>query len=319
MLTILDAHGVNPSEMSWQSIAALTEFKVYENTNPEDIVNRCRGSQLILTNKAVLTADIMDQLPELKYIGVLATGYDVIDVDAATQRGIIVTNIPSYSTESVVQMAWSHILNILNHTDYYAQVNRKGKWTLSKNFCYIDFPHHEMAGLTIGIVGLGHIGIRMVHVALAFGMKVLAVTSKPQESLPNGVLKVELNELLSHSDIISLHCPLNANTKHMINYTSLRLMKSSAILINTGRGELVNEQELADALSDGIISAYGADVLTVEPASTNCPLLPLPNCYLTPHIAWATIEARQRVIDIGTENIRAFLNGTPINVVNKKS
>ena len=257
----------------------------------------------------------MDQLPELRYIGVLATGYNVVDINAAARRGIVVTNIPAYSTESVVQMTWAHILNIYNSVGHYACENSRGRWCDSPDFCYWDSPLHELAGKTIGIVGLGNIGRRVADVALAFGMKVLALTGKSQNSLPEGITKVVLDRLLKESDIVTLHCPLTSGTREMINRGSLALMKSDAVLINTGRGGLVSDADLSDALNSGRIAAYGADVLTVEPARSDNPLVHARNCYLTPHIAWATVEARQRLIAICMENVRAFIEGHPVNVI----
>lgn len=317
-LVILDGETIIPQQ-AWKRYiddGRVTDVDYYSDTPSCLAVERMRGAQMVLTNKVVISASMMDCLPDLRYIGVLATGYNVVDVKAATSRGITVTNIPSYSTDSVVQMAWAHILNIFNRVDHYAVMNREGRWSRSPLFCYSDFPFHELAGMTIGIVGLGNIGMKMARVALAFGMKVLAMTSKPQSVLPEGVTATALETLLKESDIVSLHCPLTDNTREMIDAETLALMKSSAILINTGRGQLVNENDLADALHDGRIAAYGADVLTVEPALPDNRLVKEKNCFLTPHIAWTSIEARERLIRICMDNIAAFLDGSPSNVVN---
>ncbi|MCQ2095201.1 MAG: D-2-hydroxyacid dehydrogenase [Bacteroidaceae bacterium] len=315
-VAILDGFSVTAQDLSWDSIVGLDEIKVYDMTSPEDTLQRCKGFDMILTNKVVIDSTIMSQLPELKYIGVLATGYNVVDIAYAREHGIVVTNIPAYSTDSVAQMVWSHILNIFNHVDHYARQNREGRWTRSPLFCYWDEPVHELAGKTIGIVGLGNIGMKVARIALAFGLKVMAVTSKRQAELENGIESVDLHTLLRNSDIVSLHCPLTAGNKGMINKESLRIMKQGSVLINTGRGGLVVESDLAEALDSGWIEAYGADVLNTEPPTAESPLLKAKNCYLTPHIAWASVESRKRLISICAENINAFICGSPINQVN---
>lgn len=293
----------------------IKEIVFYGNTPDRLALERMRGAQFVLTNKVPVTASIMEQLPDLRYIGVLATGYNVVDVAAAARLGITVTNIPSYSTDSVAQMVWAHILNIYNKVDHYARENRDGRWCREPLFCYSDFSFHELAGQTMGVVGLGNIGMKVARIARAFGMKVLAYTSKPQTSLPDGILSVPLDTLFCKSDVISLHCPLTDSTREMINARSLSLMKSGAVVINTGRGPLVNEHDVADALNTGRIAAFGADVLTVEPARPDNPLPCAANCYLTPHIAWTSVEAKRRLIDICISNIRAYLDGHPTNTV----
>ena len=257
----------------------------------------------------------MAELPQLKYIGVLATGYNVVDIAAAHERGITVTNVPAYSTESVAQMVFAHLLTVTNRTEYYAVQNRQGRWSKNPDFCYWDFPHMELAGKTFGIVGLGNIGRRVAQIALAFGMQVKALTSKTAEILPAGIEKVSLEELLATSDVLSLHCPLTERTRHLINVDTLQRMKSTAILINTGRGPLVDDQAVAGALADGRLAAFCADVLTGEPPKADNPLLKQPNAFITPHIAWASKEARIRLIQVATDNVRAFLNDQPVNVV----
>lgn len=293
----------------------IKEIVFYGDTPAELALERMSGAQFVLTNKVTVTASMMEQLPDLRYIGVLATGYNVVDVAAARRLGITVTNIPSYSTDSVAQMVWAHILNIYNRVDHYARENREGRWCRTPLFTYSDFSFHELSGQTMGVVGLGNIGMKVALIARAFGMKVLAFTSKPQPALPDGVLSVPLDTLFGDSDVISLHCPLTDSTREMVNAHSLALMKPGVVVINTGRGPLVNEQDVANALNAGCIAAFGADVLSVEPACPDNPLLSAANCYLTPHIAWTSLEAKQRLIDICISNIRAFLDGHPTNTV----
>jgi len=239
----------------------------------------------------------------------------VVDVAFARERGITVTNVPAYSTESVAQMVFAHLLTVTNRTEHYAVQNRQGRWTQNPDFCYWDFPHMELAGKTFGIVGLGNIGRRVAEIALAFGMKVKALTSKAADTLPVGVEKASLEELLSTADVLSLHCPLTDNTRHLINKKALQQMKSSAILINTGRGPLVDDQAVADALAEGRLAAFCADVLTEEPPKSDNPLLRQPNAFITPHIAWASTEARIRLLQVAIGNVRAFLDGKPQNIV----
>ena len=273
------------------------------------------GTEILITNKTILTADILKALPDLKYVGILATGYNVVDVKAAKELGIVVTNIPAYSTDSVAQMVFAQILTITQRVEYYTEENRKGRWANSRDFCYWDTPLMELAGKKIGIVGFGHTGQATARIALAFGMKVFAYTSKSAEQLPADITKLSLDELFRTCDVVSLHCPLTDTTKNLVNAERLKQMKSSAILINTGRGPLVNEKDLADALNNGTIYAAGVDVLSCEPPKADNPLLAAKNCYITPHIAWATKEARVRLMDIAVENLRSFLSGTVINNV----
>jgi len=323
-IVILDAYTANPGDLSWEELATLGELTVYDRTAAEDTVNRASEAEIVLTNKVLLRRQEIEQLPKLRYIGVLATGYNVVDLEAAQERGIIVTNVPAYSTESVAQMVFAHLLNVTNHTDHYARENRNGRWSANPDFCYWETPEtttapegrlhwQELAGKTMGVVGLGNIGSRVAAIAAAFGMNVLAVTSKQADELPPYINKGTREELLAQSDVVSLHCPLTADTRHLIRRDTLRLMKPSAILINTGRGPLVCEEDVADALMSGALFAYCADVLSEEPARVTNPLLKCDNAYLTPHIAWATIEARQRLIAIANANVRAFLEGKPQN------
>ena len=312
-IVILDGFTANPGDLSWAELEALGQVTVYERTLPSETVARAAEADMVLTNKVVVSKEVMDQLPHLKYIGVLATGYNVVDIEAAHQRGIIVTNVPAYSTESVAQMVFAHLLTVTNRTEHYAQENRQGRWSRNADFCYWDYSHMELPGKTFGIEGLGNIGRRVAEIALAFGMKVKAVSSKT--TLPAGIEKVSLEALLATADVLSLHCPLTDSTRHLINADTLAKMKSSAILINTGRGPLIDDQAVADALADGRLAAFCADVLTQEPPLADNPLLKQPNAFITPHIAWASKEARVRLIQVATSNVRAFLSGTPQNVV----
>lgn len=314
-IVILDGYTANPGDLSWKELEALGQVTVYERTMPEETVARAADADVVLTNKVIIGKAEMEQLPHLQYIGVLATGYNVVDIKAAHERGIIVTNVPAYSTESVAQMVFAHLLTVTNRTEHYAIQNRAGRWTNNPDFSYSDTVLTEIAGKTMGIVGLGNIGSRVAQIALAFGMKVKAFTSKAAETLPEGIQKADMQELFSSSDVLSLHCPLTDNTKHLINAETIGLMKKTAIVINTGRGPLVDDQAVADALENKRITAYCADVLTEEPPKADNPLLKQQNAYITPHIAWATVEARVRLIQIATDNVSAFLNGNPQNVV----
>lgn len=314
-IVILDGFTANPGDMSWKELEELGTLAVYDRTRPEETVVRAADAEIILTNKVIISREVMAQLPQLKYIGVLATGYNVVDIEAAHEHDIIVTNVPAYSTESVAQMVFAHLLTVTNRTEHYALQNRQGRWTKNPDFCYWDFSHMELAGKTFGIVGLGNIGRRVAEIALAFGMQVKALTSKSANALPAGIEKADLEELLASSDIISLHCPLTDSTRHLINRETLSLMRPSAILINTGRGPLVDDQAVAYALAEGQLAAFCADVLTEEPPKADNPLLSQPNAFITPHIAWATEEARSRLLQVAISNVRAFLNAKPQNVV----
>ncbi len=314
-IVILDGYSADPGDLSWEELEQMGEVTVYDRTSPSETVQRAANADIVLTNKVVLDREKIAQLPRLKYIGVLATGYNVVDIEAAHERGIVVTNVPAYSTESVAQMVFAHLLTVTNRTEHYAIQNRSGRWSASPDFCYWDFPLMELAGKTIGIVGLGNIGRRVAEIALAFGMKVKAVTSKSQEQLLAGIEKADLQTLLSSADVLSLHCPLTANTRPLINADTLRLMNPTAILINTGRGPLIDDQAVANALQEGLLGAFCADVLTTEPPSSNNPLLSQPNAFITPHIAWASTEARTRLLQIAIANVRAFASGKPQNTV----
>lgn len=311
----LDGYAANPGDLSWEPLKELGDLTVYDRTPEELVVERAKDADAILINKVRVDEAVLSQLPRLKYIGVLATGYNVVDVAAARRRGIVVTNIPAYSTESVAQMTFAHILNITNRIGHYARQSREGRWSHNPDFCYWDTQLCELAGKTIGIVGLGNIGQRVARIARYFGMDVFAYTSKNTADLPEGVQKTTLDGLFAVSDVLSLHCPLTAETYHLINKESLAKMKEGSILINTGRGPLVDEQAVAEALASGHLMGYGADVMIDEPPSPNNPLFAQRNAFITPHIAWATREARQRLMDICVENVRAFVSGAPQNVV----
>ena len=314
-IVILDGYTANPGDLSWGSLKEMGEVTVYERTRREEIAGRAADADIVLTNKVVMDREMMALLPRLKYIGVLATGYNVVDIEAARERDIIVTNVPAYSTESVAQTVFAHLLTVTNRTEHYAQQNRLGRWAENMDFCYWDTELTELAGKTMGIVGLGHIGRRVAEIALAFGMQVKAMTSKKAEELPAGIQKTELQSLLASADVVSLHCPLTEGTRHLIHRETLRLMKPSAILINTGRGLLVDDEALAEALNEGRLRAYCADVVTEEPPKADHPLLHAPNAFITPHIAWATVEARKRLLQTAIGNVEAFVNGHPVNVV----
>lgn len=308
-ITILDGYGMNPGDMSWAPLEELGDLTVYDRTAQEQVLERAAGSEALLTNKTVLTAETLRALPQLRYVGVLATGYNVVDIDAARELGIVVTNIPAYSTDSVVQMVFAHLLAITNRVEHYTDENRRGRWSTNPDFCYWDTPLHELSGKTFGIVGLGNIGMAVSRVARAFGMNVKAYTSKRIEELPDGVSKADLDELFATSDVVSLHCPLTDSTRHLVNAERLAMMKPSAILINTGRGPLVDEKALAEALDSERIYAAGLDVLSSEPPAADNPLLTARNCFITPHLGWATKEARERLLSIAADNLRGFIAG----------
>lgn len=316
-IIVLDGYTLNPGDLSWEELNKLGECTIYDRTLPEQVIERSAGAEIILTNKTVITAAHIEALPQLKYIGVLATGYNVVDITAAKERGIVVTNIPAYSTTSVGQMVFSHILNICQQTQYYSEEVHKGRWTNSSDFTFFDTPLIELLGKKIGLIGLGQIGYNTARIALGFGMKVWAHTSKSRLQLPPEIKKMEIEQIFRECDIISLHCPLTKENREMVNSELLSIMKPTAILINTSRGPLIDEQALADALNSGKLYAAGLDVLSTEPPKADNPLLTARNCYITPHIAWATLAARQRLMDILLENIQAYQSGKVINNVAK--
>lgn len=318
-IVVLDGFAMNPGDLSWEPLERLGTLVRHDRTAPHETYQRCEGAFAILTNKVVIDKDLICRLaPTLRYIGVTATGYNVVDTVAAKEAGICVTNIPAYSTHAVAQMVMAHLLAMCNHVEHYSrQVCEEGKWTSSKDFCYTDLPLKELYGHTIGIVGLGAIGMAVAHIAQAFGMKVTAYTSKPQEALPPFITSCSMEALCAQSDVVSLHCPLTPDTHHLVSTAWLAQMKEGSILINTGRGPLVDEHAVAAALHSGHLGAYCADVLSEEPARADNPLLSAPRVQLTPHIAWATQEARQRLLNCCADNLAAFIQGKPTNIVNK--
>ena len=316
-IVALDGYAANPGDLSWDELKALGECVIYDRTAPEEVLERAADAEVVLTNKVVITAEMMAALPQLKYIGVMATGYNIVDIDAARERGIIVTNIPSYSTDSVAQMVFAHILNIAQQVQHHSEAVHQGRWTASKDFCFWDTPLIELRGKKLGIVGLGNTGYTTARIAIGFGMEVYAYTSKSSFQLPPEIKKMELDQLFSECDVISLHCLLTDKTHELVNAARLKLMKPTAILINTGRGQLVNEQDLADALNNGQIYAAGLDVLSQEPPKADNPLLTARNCYITPHIAWASAAARERLMGILLDNLKGYIEGKVINNVAK--
>lgn len=316
-IVVLDGYTSNPGDLNWDGIEQLGECVIYDRTKRDEVLERAKDADIILTNKVVFKRETIEALPNLKYIGVMATGYNIIDLEAAKEKGIVVTNIPSYSTNSVAQMVFAHILNIAQHVQSHSDQVHAGKWTNSPDFCFWDSPLLELHGKTIGIVGLGSIGMAVARIALGFGMKVIAYTSKSDFQLMQEIKKVTLDELFKESDIVSLHCPLTDDTRNLVNKERLNMMKPTASVINTSRGPLINEQDLADALNNKVIYAAGLDVMSQEPPKADNPLITIPNCYITPHIAWASFEARTRLMQILQDNVKAFLNKKPINTVTK--
>jgi glycerate dehydrogenase len=315
-IVVLDGYTLNPGDLSWEGLQALGECVVYDRTPPAQVVERAQEAEIVFTNKTVLDAATHQALPKLRYIGVLATGYNVVDVRAARERNVVVTNIPTYGTRSVAQHVFALLLELTQHAGHHSGTVRDGRWSVSPDFCYWDYPLIELEGLTMGIVGFGRIGQAVATLASAFGMKVLAYDLQPPPALPPWVRLATLDAVFTQSDVVTLHCPLTAENQGLVNARRLETMKPSAFLINTSRGPLVNEADLAAALNAGRIAGAGLDVLAVEPPRADNPLLTARNCLITPHIAWATHSARARLMQIAVENLRAFLAGQPVNVVN---
>jgi len=310
-IVVLDGYAANPGDISWEKIASLGKLEVHDYTAPEDTLSRIGDAEIVLTNKVLITREIIEKAPNLKYIGVLATGFNIIDLQAAKERGIPVCNVPTYATEAVAQFVFALLLELCHRVGHHNAQVQKMRWTNNRDFCFWDYPLMELQGKTMGLVGLGRIGQATKKLAEAFGMKVLCC-----RSTPDAPGCVPLETLLRESDIVSLHCPLTDKTRHIINAETIGKMKDGVIIINTGRGPLIDDAALRDALISGKVYGAAVDVATVEPIPADNPLLGLDNCIITPHIAWATGEARQRLMDTVAENIRAFLNGTPVNVVN---
>lgn len=315
-IVVLDGHTLNPGDLTWEGLEAVGPCTVYDRTPDERIAERAAGAEIVLTNKTPLTADTLRQLDRLKYVGVLATGYNIVDAEAARTRGVPVTNVPTYGTDSVAQMVFAHLLNLTQRVGHHAETVREGRWSTCPDFCYWDTPLVELHGMTMGIVGLGRIGRATAQLARAFGMSVLACDVRTPSAVPEGCELVDVDDLFRRADVVSLHCPLTLQTAALVNAERLALMKRSAFLVNTSRGPLVDEQALAEALNDDRIAGAGLDVLAVEPPVQSNPLLTAKNCFVTPHIAWATRAARQRLLRVAVENVVAFLRGKPQNVVN---
>ncbi len=315
-IVILDAHTANPGDLSWAPLEAIGHCVVHPRTPVADIVARCAEADAVITNKAPLSRETINQLPNLRYIGVCATGTDVVDRAAARERGIPVTNVPGYGTPAVAQLVFALILELTHHTGHHARTVRDGRWSACPDFSYQDRPLVELSGRTLGIIGFGDIGHAVARIALAFDMQVTASRRRWHAPAPPGVSSVATDEVFAGSDIVTLHCPLTDETARLVNDRTLSLMKPSAFLINTGRGPLVDEHALARALNDGRLAGAGLDVLSTEPPPPDNPLLHARNCLITPHLGWATLEARRRLIDAVAANLRAFLEGRPVHVVN---
>ena len=315
-IVVLDAYAMNPGDLNWDDLQLLGETDIYERSSVAETPSRIADADIVLTNKALLPKEIIDNAPRLKYIGVMATGYNVVDTAAAHQQNIIVTNVPAYSTMSVAQLTFAIILELSVHTVMYADSVRNGDWVLSKDFSYHLNPITELQNKTIGIIGLGQIGKAVAKIALAFGMKVIASHKHPERDQMEGVEFVDETTCFRNADFVSLHCPLKEDNNQFVNRELLNLMKPSAFLINTSRGALINEEDLSDALNNDRIAGAGLDVLSTEPPASDNPLLEAKNCLITLHIGWATFEARSRLMQVVVNNIKAFINGKPVNKVN---
>ncbi len=315
-IVVLDGHTLNPGDLSWDGLKRFGDLTVYDRTLPEQILERIGDAQIVFTNKTPLTEETLKAAKNLKYVGVLATGYNIVDVAAAKELQITVTNVPTYGTTAVAQFVFALLLEICHHVWAHHEEVQKGTWTDGPDFCFWKYPLTELAGKTMGIIGFGRIGQNTAKIAQSFGMKVLAYDEYQNKELENETLKyAPLDELYRHSDIISLHCPLFDNTRGMINAESISKMKDGVIIINTSRGPLVVEEDLAAALNCGKVFAAAVDVVSTEPIKADNPLLKAKNCIITPHIAWAPKESRSRLMDIAIENLAMFLNGTPVNTV----
>ena len=315
-IVILDGYTENPGDLSWEGFAALGELTVYERTAAADIVPRIGDAEIVYTNKTPITAETLAACPKLRYIGLLATGYNVVDIAAAKARGVAVTNIPTYGTAAVAQFAIAMLLEICHHVAHHSDAVHAGRWTANPDWCFWDYPLIELDGKTMGIIGFGRIGQATGRIARALGMRVLAYDSRPSDAGRAIAEYVPLDELLANSDVISLHCPLFPETEGIVNKANIARMKDGVILLNNSRGPLVVEQDLSDALNSGKVYAAGLDVVSTEPIRPDNPLLKAKNCFITPHISWAPRESRQRLMDIAVENLRAVLAGAPVNVVN---
>ncbi|MCF6239154.1 MAG: D-2-hydroxyacid dehydrogenase [Candidatus Marinimicrobia bacterium] len=315
-IVVLDGYTLNPGDLDWASLKELGTCVIHPRTSIEQIVDSARDAEIILTNKTVISADTLALLPKLQYIGVLATGVNIIDLESAKQRHIVVTNVPGYSTGSVVQMVFALLLEMTQQVGHHAWMVRQGEWVRCPDFSFRDRPLTELTGKTLGVVGYGKIGQQVAQIAKAFGMQVLIQTAHPEKYQQKTEFAfVDIDRLFSDSDVISLNCPLTEETENLVNTARLARVKQGALLINTGRGQLINEEAVVEALEDGYLGGYATDVLSQEPPAEDNPLLSAPNCFITPHIAWATVEARQRLLEIVVENIVAFQKGNPQNRV----
>ena len=315
-LVVLDGFTVNPGDLSWEPLGLLADCTIYDRTAEPEILERARGAEILFTNKAPLRADTLASLPSLRYIGVLATGYDIVDVEKAAQHNILVTNVPEYGTYSVAQMVFALLLELTNKMGIHHEAVRQGAWSRSPDWCFWQAPTVELMGKVMGVVGYGRIGRAVAQIALALGMQVIVTSSRRPEALPPEVRWEPLDDLLAQADVISLHCPLRPSTRGMINAERISQMRPSAFLINTARGALIVEEDLANALRSGRLAGAAVDVLTAEPPSSSNPLVAAPNCIITPHIAWATTEARARLLGTAVANLGAWLNGSRQNAVN---
>ncbi len=315
-IVVLDGYAANPHDISWEGMEALAPLTLYDRSSEEQVIERIGDAAYVLTNKAVISQEVMDACPQLEYVGVLATGYNVVDTVYAKSKGIVVTNVPTYSTQAVAQLVFALLLEICHHVGHHSDAVHSGRWTKSEDFVFWDYPLMELAGKTMGVVGFGNIGLKTAEIAHAFGMKVLISNRSIKPIDPELGRFVSMDELLSRADVISLHMPLLPETEHLINAACIAKMKTGAILINTSRGPLVDQTDVRAALDEGKLGYYATDVVDVEPIPADNPLLGAPNCIVTPHIGWAPLEARLRLMEIATDNLRQFMAGKPVNVVN---
>lgn len=317
-IVVLDGYTLNPGDLSWEGFEKMGNVTVYDRTEPEEIIPRIGDAEAVIVNKCPISRETLAACSNIRYIGLLATGYNVVDVEEASRRNIVVTNIPTYGTASVAQMVFAHLLAICQHVESHSEAVHAGEWNSNPDWCFWNYPLIELAGKTMGVVGFGRIGQNTARIAAALGMKVLAYDHHENEEAKKYAEYVPLERLLAESDVISMHCPLFPQTEKMINRSTIAQMKTGVIFINTSRGQLVDEKDLADALNSGKIAAAGLDVVYTEPILTDNPLLHAKNCFITPHIAWAPLESRRRLMNIAVENLAQFIAGTPVNVVNRR-
>lgn len=317
-IVILDGYTLNPGDLSWDGLKALGEVEVYDRTPADKVAERAAGAEIVFTNKTPVGEEALNQLSSLKFIGVLATGYNIVNTEVAKQKGVVVSNVPGYGTPSVVQLTFALLLELCLRVQRHSDAVMEGRWAASKDWSFWDYPLVELSGKTMGIIGFGNIGQGVADVAIAFGMQVIGSSrTQTDQSHRKNFRWVEVPELLQESDVVSIHCPLTPETKGLLNKESLKLMKPSAFLLNTSRGPIIVDEDLADALNNDVIAGAGIDVLSAEPPPKDNPLFGAKNCIITPHIAWATREARKRLMDITVNNLKSFLDGKPVNVVNK--